>query len=192
MDKDLGKRLREFKITQKIIERSWRRDGNKALLDFFVLILPKVVDAERCSIFVHDPSQKEGWIQCGTDMTERVVTLPEKGCLISEVVSSGKHRLESDMTRLAGFQKELDQWNPTPTRNMLCVPILSLSNKKVTGVIQVVNKVHGDGFTEEDIALMEKTAYHLELAIENLFLSRDMVRISDKMQEKVSYADFML
>ncbi|MGN7610983.1 GAF domain-containing protein, partial [Magnetococcales bacterium HHB-1] len=84
------------------------------------------------------------------------------------------------------------QWNPTPTRNMLCVPILSLSNKKVTGVIQVVNKVHGDGFTEEDIALMEKTAYHLELAIENLFLSRDMVRISDKMQEKVSYADFML
>jgi diguanylate cyclase (GGDEF)-like protein len=53
-------------------------------------------------------------------------------------------------------------------RTMLCVPMVS--KETLLGVIQVINKIDGSAFTEEELRLVQSLADHAAIAIENASL----------------------
>ena len=55
-------------------------------------------------------------------------------------------------------------------RTMMCVPMLS--KEKLRGVIQVINKLGGEPFDEDELRLTERLAEHAAIAIENASLYR--------------------
>jgi diguanylate cyclase (GGDEF)-like protein len=67
----------------------------------------------------------------------------------------------SDPRYYAGIER---QTHLTP-RTMLCVPMVS--KNRLRGVIQVINKLDGSVFTEEELALAQALADHAAVAIEN-------------------------
>ncbi|MBF0186946.1 MAG: GAF domain-containing protein [Magnetococcales bacterium] len=189
-NQEIRRKFDKIRLKQRMIERAWNVDGNKEMLQFFVDILPRTMQAERCSIFVHDATSKQTWLQCGTDSSERRVELPSKGCLVGEVLNDGNVRIDNDIANRTNAMQMVAPGSDVVMQNVLCVPIRSLSGKHVSGAIQIVNKLDGQPFDEEDRLLLEKIARHMQTAIENIYLSHDAVKITRTMQEKIDMTEF--
>jgi len=175
---NIQSRIDQLKLRQQILNRSWSLRGNKELLDFFVDIVPQALNAESCSIFVFDPNTDKVWLQSATDLKERAIEVPKEGSFVGEVIASGKPRIRMDMDKEPGMHSKVDSDTGFVTRNILGVPILSLAGKEVTGAVCLVNKKEGS-FTDEDRITLEEMAYHLETALQNIFLRQEMMDFSE-------------
>lgn len=63
------------------------------------------------------------------------------------------------------FSPKFDTITGFRTRSMICVPLIHKG--KITGVIQVLNKKDGKGFTKHDLQLLLGISYQVAVAIEN-------------------------
>ncbi|MFQ5469828.1 MAG: GAF domain-containing protein [Gammaproteobacteria bacterium] len=181
----LESRLSELKAKQELIEKSWKKTGNKELLQFFVEIMPKALDAERCSIFILDPVDDNAWIACGTGLPEKGVTVPLDNSIVGKVISTGKHIIETEMEKQIGAHDTVAIKTGFVTRSAICVPVMSVTKDKVVGAIQVLNKNNLKQFDDEDRIVLEKLAYHLQMNIENIFLRQEMAKISLEMSKEI-------
>lgn len=112
------------------------------------------------------------------------VALGEKGDRVREiclklgegiagwVAERGEPLLVSDAYKDLRFSPRADERSKFTTRNMLCVPVRSKG--RVIGVLQAINKLHGDGFLPEDIGLFESLANQVAIAIENASLYEEV------------------
>lgn len=192
---DLTHELQNLKVKQEVLTRNWRSGGSANLLHFFMEILPKVVDCDRCSFFIHDPVTDEVWLQCGTGLQERSIVVPRTGSNVGRVVATGRHVMIVRREQQSEFAKQVEDKVGYLTDNMLCVPIKSLTTNQVTGAIQVINKKGENGhlgFTDADRALLERVADHVAMVTENIYLSQEMVVVSDKLRGKVDMAEWVV
>ena len=180
----------QLKLRQQILNRSWNLRGNKELLDFFTQILPRALDAELCSVFIHDKATDKVWLQSSTDQPEGKIEVPVKGSIVGDVISSGKYKLVAGLDKQTGVHKKTDSKTGFVTRNIISVPILSLDGKSVTGAVNLLNKKTADTFSEEDRTTLEQLAYHLETAIENIHLRREMMNFSELMSHQMDKSQF--
>ncbi len=158
MDKvSLEKKLESIKHKQEKLDSAWKKTGNKDLLQFFIDIMPKVLDVERCSIFILDPEEDTAWLQCGTGLSEKQVSVPTKGSVVGRVISSGKPWMDMEMESSVGEHDVVSMKTGFVARNTLCVPVFGVSTDTVTGAIQVLNK-HAREYTEEDKATLDRLA----------------------------------
>lgn len=174
MFKKLDKRIDALNDKRAYLNADWDPSGNKALLEFYVKIMPKVLNAERCSIFIRDPATREIWLKAGTGLAEREIRVGESDdSVVGEVVTTGEHRIISGLEERNGVHKEIDRKTGFVTRDILSIPIKSLDGNEVMGAVQVLNKTDGSSFTDDDRKLLEEMAHYLELYIENLFFNAE-------------------
>jgi GAF domain-containing protein len=180
----LEKKLKQLRDKQQLMEKAWREAGNRQLLQFFVDIMPKALDAERCSIFILDPVDEKAWLQSGTGMSEKQLQVPTKNSIVGRVISSGEYVIEHDLEDQVGAHDIVAVKTGFVTRNALCVPVHGVTTKKVVGAIQLLNKKHGN-FDDADREILERLAFHLEMNIENIFLRQELAKISVEMGQKI-------
>ncbi|MEO5362761.1 MAG: GAF domain-containing protein [Magnetococcus sp. DMHC-8] len=195
MKQELINEWQKIKAKQEALTRSWRSSGNQDLLHFFMEILPKVVDADRCSFFIHDPVTDAVWLQCGTGLKERSIVIPKTGSNVGRVVATGRHVSIVRREQQSEFARCVEETVGYVTHNMLCVPIKSLTTDQVTGAIQVINKQGPNshqGFTDADRELLERVADHVGMVTENIYLSQEMVTVSDKLRGTVDMAEWII
>jgi GAF domain-containing protein len=185
MDKALlEQKLHQLRKKQQMMETAWREAGNRKLIQFFVDIMPKALDAERCSIFILDPVDEKAWLQCGTGLGEKQLQVPTKNSIVGRVMSTGQYVIEDDLEDQVGAHDIVAVKTGFVTRNALCVPVNGVTTKKVVGAIQVLNKCHGN-FDDADRKILETLAFHLEMNIENIFLRQELAKISVEMGQKI-------
>lgn len=192
MNMSIQQQIDRLKRKQEMISRCWKRDGNKELLDFFVEILPKMLDAERCSIFVHDSANAEVWLQCGTNMAEKQIVVPRSGSNVGEVIATGQPKMVSRRDQRSRTSELVDTMTGFQTRSMICVPIKSMDGCEVTGAIMVLNKKNRDSFDDTDMILLQKCADHLEMVIQNIYVSQEMADLSQQLSHKVDVSDWAI
>jgi GAF domain-containing protein len=180
----LEKKLKQLRDKQQLMEKAWREAGNRQLLQFFVDIMPRALDAERCSIFILDPVDEKAWLQSGTGMSEKQLQVPTKNSIVGRVISSGEVVIEDDLEDQVGAHDIVAVKTGFVTRNALCVPVHGVTTKKVVGAIQLLNKQHGN-FNDADREILERLAFHLEMNIENIFLRQELAKISVEMGQKI-------
>lgn len=181
----LMEKLEELRSKQKLIDSAWKKTGNKEFLQFLVEILPKTLSCERCSIFILDPVDENVWVQCGTGLSERQVSVPRGSSLVGKTISTGHYQIESDMDKQLGAHDTVAIKTGFVTRNALCVPVHGVTKDRVTGAIQMLNKIGGHTFTDQDRMILEKLAFHLQMNVENIFIKQELVKISDEMREQI-------
>lgn len=187
MDRNaLVRKLKELKTKQAMIEKAWKKTGNRELLQFFVEIMPGVVDAERCSIFIHDPVDENVWVQCGTGVDERQINVPQGSSVVGRVIQTGKAIFDSDMQQQMGAHDSVAIKTGYISYNTLCVPVHGVTTKKVTGAIQAINKIGAKEFSNADLELLEKLAFHIQMHIENIYLRQELAKISTEMDRKIA------
>ena len=179
MFKDIKQQIKHLDEKKNYLNADFDATENRALLDFYIKIMPKVLDAERCSIFIYDPDSMTIWLKGGTKVEERDIEVTgEYDSIVGNVITTGKYRIVSGLDEKSGVHKEMDERTGFKTRNILCIPIRSLDGKKVTGAVQILNKKSGE-FSDEDRTLLEEMAHFLQLTIENIFYNQESAVVLD-------------
>lgn len=171
----LSRQIEALDEQKQYFDLEWE-EGHNNLLNFYVKIIPLAVNAERCSIFIHDPSTRQIWLKCGTGLAERDILVDRDAeSVVGKVVDSGEYLIVDDMEKVGGVHLETDKKTGFVTHDILCVPIKSLDGKEVMGAVQVLNKNRrrqGDAkFSEDDMKLVEEMAHFLQFSIENIYFN---------------------
>jgi len=179
-------KLDQLKTEQLQIDATWGQTGNRAFLEFMTKLLPMALQAERCSIFISNPEDDSVWIQCGTEIKEKQITVPGKDSVVGEVIATGKKIIDNALHKRIGVHDIIALKTGFTARNTLCVPVLDPETHITTGAIQLLNKCPpGDGFTEDDAKLVEKLAHHMQINISNIFLSQEMASVTLEMGKEI-------
>ena len=155
--------------------------GGSKLLDFYVRITPRALNAERCSIFIHDPENRKVWLQPGTGVTDRGIEVSLNDSIVGQVIASGKPVIVSNLQIRNGTHKKIDAQTGFVTRELICVPVRSQDRSEITGAIQALNKKNSGGFNEEDQAFLEEISEHLQSIVDSVFLSQEAIGTSKKL-----------
>ncbi len=96
--------------------------------------------------------------------------------IAGHVAASGESIVVNDTKQSPHFFSGVDKHTGFKTKTVLCVPMISQG--KVLGVIQVLNKKEG-GFSLNDEDLLQSIAASVSIAIENARLYKEKVSMAD-------------
>ena len=92
------------------------------------------------------------------------------------VARYGKSLIVPDVAKDPRFYSGVDEKTKFTTKSVLCVPMRS--RDRVIGVVEVVNKIGGDQFTQDDYEIFENVVAHLTIALEKAQMYRKMEEAS--------------
>lgn len=100
--------------------------------------------------------------------TLKDIRIPRGAGIAGWVVEHQKHVLINDAKKDDRFYQEIDTMTGIETRSLLCIPMRS--KRKLIGVLEVINKTAGEGFSEDDALLLSLFSHQAAIAIENAIL----------------------
>jgi GAF domain-containing protein len=171
-------------------EFSEELDPTKAsrFLEYYVRLIPRVLNAERCSVFIHDPANNKVWLKAGTGVKEKGIEVSVQDSIVGQVISTGKSLATTGLESRAGAHKATDVTTGFTTRELICVPIRSCDGSRVTGAIQVLNRKGGGEFDAEDRDFLEETGQHFQRVVESIFLGQEAVAVAGEAAAAASRA----
>lgn len=178
---NLGSRLDNLRQRRETLYHSDQSERASALLAFYVRIMTKVTDSERCSVFINDPGHDRVWLKAGTGVGEHEIEVPKEGSIVGKVIETGEPVIVTDLEAASGAHKETDEKTGFVTHSILCVPIRSGDGGEVTGAFQILNKLDNKEFTEEDKATALEVASHLQREVDTIFLDQEIFGISEEL-----------
>lgn len=178
---DVKLRLDHLSSRQKLLSEEIDPKGENNLLDFYARITPRLLNAERCSIFINDPENQKVWVKTGTGVAERGIEVTVNDSIVGEVIASGKAVIASDLQCRNGAHRQIDAQTGFVTREIICIPVHSRSRSDAAGAIEVLNKKSGGGFNEEDRVFLEELGAHLQTVVDSIFLSQEAVGMSNRL-----------
>ena len=94
--------------------------------------------------------------------------------IVGWVAESGKPAIVNDVAADPRFYSKVDEDSGFETRAILCVPLAT--KNRLWGAIEIINKLDGGDFDQDDLRLCEAVAAQAAIAIENAMLHADIVR----------------
>jgi GAF domain-containing protein len=124
----------------------------------------KLVNADRCSLLLHDKETGELWSKIALDSGE--IRFPVTQGIAGHVFTTGEICSITDAYLDERFNSEFDKRNSYHTKTILCVPMLNSEGRltiklgEIIGVVEAVNK-KPDGFifNSSDIAQLTSFAF---------------------------------
>ncbi len=186
---NIRRRLAGLKQRLEQVRNAWTVDDYWALLNFYVDMLPDMIPAERCSIFIIEMGSKKICSIVGTGLQKMRIEPPKDKSIVGKVISSGKATIANKLDKSHGYHTEVDAQTGFNTRNMVCAPIKSLTGQGVTGALQVLNRKEQAGFSDGDLAKVNEIARYLSISIESILLNQEILRISSRLNREVERFD---
>lgn len=131
------------------------------------------VPSEAASLMLYDPKGRELVFTASRTLHSGVVDGMRIRCDQGIAGWVARHRqalLLDDAARDARYYAGIEMQTHFTPHTMLCVPMLSKDT--LLGVIQVINKIDGTRFNENELRLAQTLADHAAIAIENASLYR--------------------
>ncbi|AEI64898.1 GAF and HD-GYP domain-containing protein [Corallococcus macrosporus] len=145
------------------------------LLPLILFEATKVVEADRCSLFILDRERNELWSKVAQG-SKSEIRLPVGSGVAGQVAQTGAVINIPDAYADARFNRSFDVSSGYQTKTILCVPMRDAGGE-VTGVIQALNKLDGASFNAEDEELLLALGAQAAGAIENALLHEDINRL---------------
>lgn len=146
------------------------------LLSFFVRTTAQLLGAERCSIFILDPTSRKVWLKRGTGVEDRAIEVEIEGSVVGRVISGGQAVIENDLVGKEGAHRQVESDTGFVTRNLVCVPIRAAQSGEIMGAVQVLNK-HQGGFNAADTDQLVELARYLQMTIDTIYHNQEMVGV---------------
>jgi signal transduction histidine kinase len=147
----------------------------------------EVMEADRCSIFLHDPNADELWSTVAMGMAGQVIRIPSSIGFVGYCFQTGETVNLEDAYTDERFNREVDLKSGYRTRSVLCVPLYTREGLRL-GIIQLLNKREGV-FTKEDETFLQTFGNNASVFIEMAQLQKariDALEQSRKELEQVS------
>ncbi len=149
----------------------------------------EVMEADRCSIFLHDPATDELWSTVAMGMEGKVIRIPSSIGFAGYCFQTGETVNLEDAYQDERFNREVDLETGYRTTSVLCMPLYTRAGLRL-GVIQLLNKREGV-FTRDDETFLQAFRNNASVFIEMAQLQKarmDALEQSRKDLEQVSKA----
>src|SRR5207244_2610231 len=123
------------------------------LLKLIVHAAARVVEADRCSLFLVDRERGELWTKVAQGIGTKEIRIPIDRGIAGAVATTNAAINIPDSYKDPRFNQNVDKQTGYKTRNILCVPMRSVEGD-VVGVLQALNTLGGKTFTDEDEELL--------------------------------------
>ncbi len=147
------------------------------LLDKVIKSVSRLLDAERGTLFLHDPATNELWSRVAQGAEAIKIRIPSGAGLAGAAFTSGQVLNIPDCYADTRFNPEIDRKSGYRTRNMLCLPFADRAGVPV-GVMQVLNKRGGPFDTHDEKRLRAFTG-QITIAIQNAQLFSDVLELKN-------------
>ncbi len=145
-----------------------------SLLPLILREAARVVEADRCSLFILDRERGELWSRVAQG-TEKEIRFPVGSGIAGAVATTGQVVNIKDAYADPRFNRSFDITNNYRTQSILCVPMRD-TRGEVTGVIQALNAIDGS-FDSEDEELLLALGGQASGAVENTLLHEEISRL---------------
>jgi HD-GYP domain-containing protein (c-di-GMP phosphodiesterase class II) len=151
------------------------RDLDK-LLTLILQASKRVVDADRCSLFLVDRERGELWTKVAQGMGVKEIRIPLDRGIAGAVATSGQAINLPDAYADPRFNPAVDKQTGYRTKAILCVPMRSIEGE-VVGVVQALNKADGTHFDGEDEELLGALGGQAAAAVNNALLHQEIEQL---------------
>ena len=152
-----------------------------ALFDVISSQIGKILNVERCSIFLIDENEQNLCPFVAADLESSQFQLSKDQGIAGWVFCNKVPQVVNAAYEDPRFCREVDKKTGFRTINILCVPLVS-HRRTCIGTMQVLNKKEGD-FTDEDVDILTYIASYVTIALENSFLYEEL-RSTDRARMK--------
>jgi HD-GYP domain-containing protein (c-di-GMP phosphodiesterase class II) len=152
-----------------------QRDLDK-LLELIVRSAARVVEADRCSLFLVDRERNELWSKVAQGVGRREIRFPMGKGIAGTVAETNVPINIPDAYADSRFNPEVDKETGYRTHTILAVPMRSVEGY-VVGVLQALNKSGEGPFIEEDEELLSALGGQAAAAINNVLLHQEIEQL---------------
>jgi len=176
------------KTNTMIQSLSQAREEEKQLVDMTLAIsseihlkplLFKIIDttkiflnADRCTLFLHDKSTNELWSMVAQGMDSTEIRIPDTYGIAGHVFHHGGTLNITDAYNDKRFNQDVDKDSGYTTQTILCMPVIDKEGNCI-GVIQALNKV-GGVFNSDDEERLKTFSAQAAIALVNAQLFQDV------------------
>jgi Nif-specific regulatory protein len=160
------------------------------LVPFVVDRCREAIGAQGVSVLLLDPARNELYFpyvaQDDPEVARRLSELrfPADRGIAGEALSSGKSVKVDDVQNDPRFFRGIDRDTGMVTRNILAVPLVSRLGS--VGVLEAVNRIGGDKFSDDDMAFVETLAAGIAVALENARAHGRLKESEDALRKQVA------
>lgn len=140
--------------------------------------IEKVLRAERSSVWRYDAESRTlsfRMMRGGVpDESIRALRMKLGEGVVGWVAQTRQPVVISDVSKDPRWSRRVDEKTEFRTRSLLCIPLLAYD--RLVGVIQLLNRVEGDPFTDDDLRNLQDLAPQIAVAMENALLYEEKRR----------------
>jgi phosphoserine phosphatase RsbU/P len=149
----------------------------------------EIMQADACSLLLVDEATDELVFQVAHgsvgNQLKQGFRLPRGKGIAGHVYETGAPIIIADAYQDPRFHRDFDQRTGYHTRSILCVPLKI--KDRVIGVSQVINKLDGSSFSQEDSDILSMLNMHAAVAIENARMHHALLR-KQQMESDLAFA----
>jgi diguanylate cyclase (GGDEF)-like protein len=157
-----------------LIEMSTRKNEFAIALEELAGKIAASLNSERCLFYFYIEGESRFCraVISQTDDSQNLMDFYFNNTILEEVTSSGVPFVDNS------FEGKMADGphKATPVRSILCYPLIK--DTKRIGVIEVINKLDGGAFKEEDIEFLSRLALPLSVIIDNATLFQNVEQLS--------------
>ncbi|MFL5320763.1 MAG: HD-GYP domain-containing protein [Myxococcaceae bacterium] len=169
---DLTRRIKKLTSILDVAKAFTGLRDLDALLPLILAEAAKVVEADRCSLFLLDRERDELWSKVAQGSKDEIRFKIGTG-IAGTVARTGEVINIPDAYADARFNRSFDNASGYRTKTILAVPMRD-ANGELTGVIQALNKVSSAQFHSEDEELLMVLGGQAASAVENAMLHQEI------------------
>ena len=147
----------------------------------------RLMNADRSSLFVVDEERRELWSKIAQGLEVREIRVPVGQGIAGSVAASGETINIEDAYTDERFNQEVDRRTGYRTRSILCAPVVDLGGR-VVAVLQLLNRLDGEPFDEDDERLLGSFVGQIAIALRN---AQQMEQIEERRKTSELLLDVM-
>ena len=146
------------------------------LLEKIIEMTQKTLNAAAASVLLFGDNEQELFFEVASGPVGKIlkqVKVNIQHSIAGHVASTGKPLIVNDVARNPIFHRNIDEITGFSTRSVICAPLIV--HRKIMGVLEVINKLDGSDFNEQDLLAVVSVAATAAMAIENTRLNKNML-----------------
>ncbi|MEO0160801.1 MAG: sensor domain-containing diguanylate cyclase [candidate division WOR-3 bacterium] len=171
----LKKKIKEMETLNEIVRAINSSLEPKEILKIIMEKTADFIKAEGWSILLIDKARQELVFEAAAGAAgEKLIGMRLKinQGVAGWVARTGRSLIVEDVTKDPRFYDGIDKQTKFTTKSILCVPMKS--RDEIIGVVEVINKIGGEPFTKDDLAIFENLVQHVTIALRNAQMYRKM------------------
>jgi HD-GYP domain-containing protein (c-di-GMP phosphodiesterase class II) len=148
------------------------------LLSLIVGAAARVVEADRCTLFLVDHERGELWSKVAQGVGTKEIRFPMGRGIAGAVAQTNTSVNIPEAYADPRFNQAVDKQTGYRTRSILCIPMRSVDGE-VVGVLQALNKLNLEPFNDEDEELLSALGGQAAAAVNNALLHKEIEQMME-------------